>query len=137
MNSKRTLKAAGIATAIVFFAAAAYLTRSEAKPDAGAEKQEVTVVGTNYCVGCALKKEHGAAAQCSVYGHRHGLKVEKALDAQGQELAALKGRTLNYLENDKSTKLAKGEVFHGARVKVKGQLYESASTIEVAEFQEP
>ena len=136
MNFKSARKAVGISAAIVIFAVISHVAGKEAKSGASPAK-EIAVVGTNYCLGCALKREHGAGAQCSVYGHRHGLKVEKARDGAGNELAALKGRTLSYLENDKSEKLFKGEVFHGARVEVKGRLYEKESVIEVTEIKEP
>lgn len=136
MASKSAMKAVGFAPAIIILAVVAHVAAKEAESGASAPKK-VAVVGTNYCLGCALKKEHGAGAQCSIYGHRHSLKVENARDASGNELAALKGRTLSYLENDKSEKLVKGEVFHGARVEVKGRLYERESLIEVTEFKEP
>ncbi|MBI3184161.1 MAG: hypothetical protein HYZ28_18670 [Myxococcales bacterium] len=99
--------------------------------------EQVTVVGTNYCLGCALKKQHGAAAQCSKYGHRHVLKVERALDAGGKELAELSGKTLGYLENEKAEKLFKGDAFHAARVEVKGRHYPKESVIEVQEYKAP
>jgi hypothetical protein len=97
----------------------------------------VTVVGTNYCLGCALKKEHGAAADCATYGHRHGLRVERAVDATGRELATLAGRTLAYLDNASSAPLIKGEAFHNERVEVRGRVYEAESVLEVAEFKAP
>ena len=137
MNLITARKPVGISAGIVLLVAVAFVAKQEAKAGVPAGTKEVAIVGTNHCLGCALKKEHGAKAQCGVYGHRHSLKVEKAMDADGNELARLKGRTLGYLENDNSAKLVKGEVFHGARVEVKGRLYEQESVIEVTELKEP
>lgn len=111
-------------------------------PQAGAAGQRtdttpVTVVGENHCLGCSLKKEKGAAAQCSVYGHRHALKVESATGADGKRLAALAGQTLHYLDNDKSAPLVKGETFHKKRVEVKGKLFGPERTLEVLEVKAP
>lgn len=129
------LKALAISAALVLPVIACAAGKDE-KPAASGGNQ-VTVVGTNYCLGCALKKEHGAAAQCSKYGHRHSLKVEKAVDGGGKELAALRGRTLSYLDNEKSEQLVKGEAFHKERVEVKGRLYEAESVIEVVDLKSP
>jgi hypothetical protein len=109
----------------------------DAKPAATAALNQVSIVGTNHCSGCALKKEQGAAAQCSKYGHRHSLKVEKALDATGKELPNMAGRTLAYLDNEKSEKLFKGDAFHGERVEVKGRLYSQEGIVEVQEYKAP
>ena len=98
------------------------------------DPQPVTVVGENYCLGCALKKSHGAAAQCSVYGHRHVLKVESASGADGQAIPALVGDSLHYLDNDKSAPLLKGGELHGKRVEVKGRLFAPQRTLEVTEL---
>lgn len=95
------------------------------------EAANVTVVGNNYCLGCALKKEKGAAAQCSIYGHRHALKVEQV--SGGGEL---KGATLHYLENDKSKDLFKGTSFHGKRIEVVGKLHVDERVIEVESVRE-
>lgn len=92
----------------------------------------VTVIGTNYCLGCALKKEQGAAAQCSVYGHRHALRVARATAKDGAELPELAGLTLHYLDNDGSTDLLAGKDLHGKTVEVHGRLFEAERTLEVA-----
>lgn len=95
--------------------------------------QDVTIVGENYCLGCSLKKEQGAAAQCSIYGYRHALKVESASGADGKPIEALVGDSLHYLDNDKSAGLIKGEELHEKRVEVKGKLFGPERTLEVAE----
>lgn len=95
--------------------------------------QTITVVGENYCLGCALKKEQGAAAQCSVYGHRHALRVEKAAAEGGRPLQQLAGETLHYLDNDQSKSLLGGEELHNKRVEVKGKLFAPERTLQVTE----
>ncbi|MCC6159801.1 MAG: hypothetical protein IT350_17240 [Deltaproteobacteria bacterium] len=102
---------------------------------AGTGPQEVTVVGQNICLGCTLKSTAGAGAQCSIYGHRHVLKVESAKGSDGKPIADLAGLSLHYLENEGSASLFKGEETHGKKVEIKGKLYRAESTIEVTEFQ--
>lgn len=99
-----------------------------------AEAQQVVLTGENLCLGCALKKSDGAAAQCSLYGHRHGLRVESARAADGSALADLAGQTVHYLDNDQSAALVKGESTHGQKVEVTGRLFAAEHVIEVASF---
>ena len=98
------------------------------------DPQQVVVTGRNVCIGCTLKKEQGAAAQCSIYGHRHGIEVTSATTAAGEELAALAGKTLHYLDNDASKDLVQGEGTHGQTVKVTARLFEDEALLEVASF---
>lgn len=98
-----------------------------------ARVQEVTVVGQNYCLGCALKKQEGAAAQCSQYGHRHALKVESARGEGDSAFPQLVGQSLHYLDNDQSARLVTGDEFHGRRVEVRGRLFGAERTLEVQE----
>ena len=95
----------------------------------------VTVVGNNYCVGCKLKKTKGAAAQCSIHGHQHALKVERATGEDGSTLRELAGVTLFYLENDRSVSLSKGEGTHGEKVKVIGSLFVDERILQVEEYE--
>lgn len=97
------------------------------------DKAEAVVVGTNYCLGCTLKSEEGAHAQCSIYGHRHGLRVETA--TVGGESVGLAGETLHYLDNEHSAPLVQGEGTHGARVEVHGRLFQKANLIDVSSFE--
>ena len=94
----------------------------------------IAVVGNNYCVGCTLKKTKGAAAQCSIYGHQHALKVERATGEDGSTLTELAGVTLFYLENDQSTSLIKGEGTHGEKVKITGSLFVDERILQVDEY---
>lgn len=100
----------------------------------GAPKEGVAAVvtGDNVCLGCTLKKESGAAAQCSVYGHQHTLRVTKArLD--GKEAPELKGQVLHYLPTDKSKDLIGAH--HGEKLTIAGKVYLDARTLEVASVQ--
>ncbi len=93
----------------------------------------VSVVGTNYCVGCAHKKEFGAASQCKTYGCDFAFKVEKLVEPCGMELAEWSGKTLYYLENDNSSKLSTDH--HGEKLTISGKLYLESSLLEVASFE--
>lgn len=88
----------------------------------------VVVSGENVCVGCTLKKEQGAAAQCSVYGHTHALRVERAA-VDGKAAPELKNRILHYLPNSNSEDLIK--LFHGEKLTLTGRLYQEAQVLEV------
>lgn len=92
---------------------------------------EATVTGRNHCIGCALKAK-GAAAQCSVYGHRHVLEVTKAVGADGKPLAGAENWVLHYLENDQSKDLVKGR--HGEVLEIKGKVYPRERVLEVTSF---
>jgi hypothetical protein len=105
----------------------------EGKSSEAVAVREVTVVGRNYCLGCALKRSEGAAAQCSQYGHRHAVEVESARGPDGQPIPHLAGQSLHYLDNDRSAPLVSGEEHHGERVEIKGRLFEPQRTLEVAE----
>ena len=91
-----------------------------------------TVAGTNVCVGCSLKKEKGAGAQCKVYGHKHSLKVSKATDEDGNELSDMTGWLLFYLETDKSTELINGH--HKEELVIEGTIYPDERVLEVISF---
>ena len=91
----------------------------------------VTAEGKNICLGCALKHEKGASAQCKIYGHRHTLKVEKAYDENEEELKYMAGWILHYLENDNSEEFITGH--HNDELKIKGKVYTNARTLEVEE----
>ena len=93
--------------------------------------KELTLTGENYCVGCSLKKAEGAAAQCSVYGCKHALKVEKAVDSKGEEISELEGATLHYLENDASVELFKGKKYHGENVSIIGNVHLDERVVDV------
>jgi len=103
-------------------------TESIARPEVSAPAQEVTVVGRNYCLGCALKKDLGAAAQCSKYGHRHALKVASAT-ADGKELPEMKGWVLHYLDTDNGQPFIKSN--RDKTLTGKGRIYTAERVLEV------
>ncbi len=93
----------------------------------------VMVEGKNICLGCTLKHEEGASAQCKIYGHRHTLNVENAYDENGEELNYLAGWILHYLENDNSEEYIMGH--HNDELKIKGIVYKNERTLEVEEVE--
>lgn len=121
-----------LATAMILLFASPVVTQSESKSKES-KAPTVTVIGQNICLGCSLKKERGAQAQCSVYGHRHVIRVEKVVTESGKELSELKGIALHYLDTDKSKDLVGGH--HGERMKVTGRYYGPERVIEVESFE--
>ena len=90
-------------------------------PAVGEEKTETgyeIVQGKVICLGCTLKKEAGAKAQCSIYGHTNAIKTKD-------------GKTWTILENDKSTALIRDHSYEGKDVEIRGKKYIDAQTIEV------
>jgi len=95
---------------------------------------EATVEGTNFCIGCTLKKREGAIAQCKIFGHRHALRVAKAVDKNGKELPEVKGRVLHYLDTEKSQDVLKAH--HGEKLTIKGKIYPQERVLEVDSFKQ-
>ena len=89
----------------------------------GTKPKTVTLKGTLACLGCDLKKAHGAGAQCSVYGHKHALKTSN-------------GKYYTFLENTKSEPLIKGEALHGKTVEVRGTVFPGSQVIEVLSYKQ-
>ncbi len=142
MKHKIILTAKSLLTLILFLAltVTAYSQdesagKVELKKDlqqtAGGDVVSVTAEGKNICLGCTLKHEKGASAQCKIYGHRHTLNVEKAYDENGDELKYMAGWILHYLENDNSEEFITGH--HNDELKIKGIVYANARTLEVEE----
>lgn len=105
----------------------------QASNPAAGEAIAIEVSGTNYCFGCALKKQEGAAAQCSIYGQINGLKIA-AIKGAGVQSEDWVGRTVTYLENDQSTDLVKGH--SNKNVTVNGKLFPGHSLLQVDSFKE-
>ena len=84
---KRTLSLI-IAVAVTGVTIAATADEDSPKTDGGAAVApgviQANVEGNNFCLGCALKKREGAAAMCSVFGHRHSLRVARATADAGR-----------------------------------------------------
>ncbi|MBN1211294.1 MAG: hypothetical protein JXA92_01845 [candidate division Zixibacteria bacterium] len=83
--------------------------------------EHVSVEGTLVCLGCDLKQTEGANAACKVYGHRYALKTRD-------------GQYINFLENQYSEDLVKGEKYHNKEIKVHGIYYANADLLEVESF---
>lgn len=98
------------------------------KQSAEPEVIVATVVGENFCLGCSLKQEQGAASQCSKYGHRHALKVTDAT-AAGKELPELNGWVLHYLDTDNAQPVIKEH--HGEILTLTGKVYGEERVLEV------
>lgn len=113
-----------LAPSLAILGAASMQTASVAAPKASvaAPKKMVTLSGTLSCLGCDLKKAHGAGAQCSIYGHKHALKTGN-------------GKYYTFLENAKAEPLIKGEEMHGKKVRVNGTLFPGTQVIEVKSYQ--
>lgn len=84
------------------------------------EKHE-TIQGKVICLGCTLKKEKGAKAQCSIYGHTNAIRTKD-------------GKIWSILENDKSTELINSHDYAGKSIEIKGRKIKEAQTIEVESF---
>ncbi|MBI3911281.1 MAG: hypothetical protein HY320_10155 [Armatimonadetes bacterium] len=121
MQRSRRAFVAGLATLGISASLAAVGTALPARAEEEAKPKAVTLTGTLVCLGCDFKKAHGAAAQCSVYGHKHALKTKK-------------GRYYTFLENAKSEPLIKGETLHGKQVEVKGVVFPGSQVLEVQEL---
>lgn len=108
--------------------------RSESVALAEADVVKATVEGTNFCLGCALKKQKGAAAQCSIFGHKHALEVTRAVADDGKDLTGMRGWILHYLETEKSQHLINEH--HGETLTITGKIYTQERVLEVDSLKE-
>ncbi len=132
MRTARTM--CGLGVFLVTVVALGWLVSGCADKDGVEIESDVikaAVEGTNFCLGCALKKQKGAAAQCSIFGHKHALKVTRAV---GKELTGMRGWVLHYLETEKSQDLIKQH--HGEELTITGKVYPLERELEVDSFKE-
>jgi hypothetical protein len=80
-----------------------------------------TIKGKVVCFGCTLKKEKGAEAQCSLYGHINAIRTKD-------------GKIWTILENDKSTELIHNHDYVGSDIEIRGKKIAEAQVIEVDSF---
>lgn len=73
------------------------------------------------CLGCTLKKEKGAQAQCSVYGHKNAIRTGN-------------GKIWTILENDASNELINSHEYGGKEVEITGKKFIDAQIVEVESF---
>ena len=98
------------------------LTAGEKEEKEAVKKAEhVSLKGKLVCLGCDLKKAEGARAACSVYGHTHALKTED-------------GKYINFLENQYSADLIKGEKYHDKPIEMDGIYFVDANVLDVETF---
>lgn len=107
---------------------------------------ESVITGTLICVSETLQ-EQGANVQCSIYGHKSALKVEKAVlsgswkpdpNYKGKwpppDLPhpdpAYKGKIFSFIPNDNSAELLKDK-YIGKKVTIVGKIYAEANIIDV------
>jgi hypothetical protein len=111
----------------ILFALALLLTgmsliAGEKEEKAAVKKAEhVSLKGKLVCLGCDLKNAEGARAACSVYGHTHTLKTED-------------GKYINFLENQYSADLIKGEKYYDKPIEVHGIYFADANMLDVETF---
>jgi hypothetical protein len=79
------------------------------------------ITGKVICQGCTLKKEKGAKAQCSIYGHINAIRTKD-------------GKIWTILENDNSTELINNHDYEGSDIEIRGKRFDEARVIEVASF---
>ncbi|UCE66092.1 MAG: hypothetical protein JSU85_14770 [Candidatus Zixiibacteriota bacterium] len=86
-----------------------------------AEGKHASFEGKLVCLGCTLKDEEGARAECKVYGHKHALQTED-------------GKYITFLENKYSEDLFKGEKYDDKEVSVHGVYYAGANQLDVESY---
>ena len=95
---------------------------------ANANPPEAVITGENICLGCTLKAEQGADAQCSIFGHNHSLRVTSA-KVGGKDMPKMNGWILHYLETKESKELIRDH--HNETVTVVGIVYNDERVLEV------
>jgi len=93
---------------------------------------DMTVTGQNICLGCTMKKERGAGAECTTFGHKHAMRTNE-VTTHGKVLPRMHGWILHYLETDKSKELIKQH--DGEIITVMGKFYPEERVFEVTSFQ--
>lgn len=107
---------------------------TQATPQLGHD--EVVITGKVICLGCHLKKEKQAKAQCSIYGHTNAIFIEKIYDAKGKSIDELKGKIFQFLHNEKSDGLIKNHSYSGKVIILVGKIYPEANILEVNFFKQ-
>jgi len=136
MNRRNRAALGLLGTLLIGAAAIAVFAGSDqGAGEKAASVKEVTLTGTLICVGCDLKSRYQAKAQCSVYGHDHGLKTAD-------------GKIYTFLRNDRSKDLiggktsadgggsdrGAGEELHGEKVQVTGKVLPKTQIIDVKDY---
>ena len=104
-------------------------------PGTSKKQPILSLVGALNCSACDLKKEQGAASQCSIYGHQYSFKAVQVNDASGKRVKEYEGKTYHILRNDKSKELAHEE--HTKKsYNIDGKIYADERVLEVVTFSE-
>ena len=86
-------------------------------------KDRVEIAGTIVCVGCALEKDSGADAQCTLHAkHAQGLK-------------AADGTLYTFVDNAKGHHVITNDKLRGKEVKVLGWKFPKSNYIELSKYQ--
>ena len=96
-------------------------TGEKEEVEAVTQASPVTFKAKVVCLGCSLKKEQGAKAQCSIYGHKNALKTED-------------GRIWTLLENDASKELINSHEYAGKEIEIAGKVFGNTQIIEIETF---
>lgn len=92
---------------------------------------DAVITGTLLCLGCSLKKEEGANAQCSIYGHQTALKIETVVFFGSREPDKnYRGKIVFFLTNDRSAELLKAK-YHGRKITIVGRMFLKANLVDV------
>lgn len=106
---------------VALVAGQAKVSNADSKEQTVAKAEHANFEGTLVCLGCSLKKGEGARAACKASGHTHALKTKD-------------GRYVNFLTNQYSEDLLKGEKYHNKEMKVHGIYHASANILDVESF---
>jgi len=88
---------------------------------AKAEGKHASFKGKLVCLGCTLKGEEGARAECRNFGHTHALKTED-------------GKFISFLENKYSEDLFKEGKYSGKNISVQGVYHADANLLDVNSY---
>lgn len=105
---------------------------ADAKPE-GSKGVKVTVTGTNYCLLSTLAADAAAEANAD-YAKLNALKVVTVLDADGNAVEGMEGKSLHYVPTKEAEALLVGDAHKDATVTVTGTLYDKAGAIVVESF---
>ncbi len=106
----------GLVTLVLFVMSAPLIAGEKVE-----KSEHATFDGKLVCLGCDLKKAEGARAACSAFGHRHALKTKD-------------GKYVNFLDNQYSADLLKGEKYNNKDITVHGVYYADANLVDVETF---
>lgn len=122
-----------LALAMVMAVTAAFAQDAEEAQEEGPKGVKVTVTGTNYCLLSTLAADAMAEADAN-FALLNALKVTEALDADGNAVEGMAGKTLHYVPTKAAQELLVGEANQGATVTVTGTVYVDAASIVVESF---